>query len=234
MPNPQRLVAENPIEEGLQQPVGDGLLHDIRFRTLLGSEAWAALPAAVRERFSKRLSAGAAVTYVGEIVESRSTFIGRVLAQACRLIGGPLPLYNDVGVPAVVTVTEDAVTGGQIWTRMYGQTCGFPQVIHSSKRFAGSTGLEEYLGWGFSIALRVSADKQALHFHSEHYFLRLAGLRLRLPQWLSPGDLMISHVDRGDGCFAFVLMLKHPLLGEIIGQVGLFRERFSHRTFPLA
>ncbi len=125
----------------------------------------------------------------------------------------------------MVTVTEDAASGGQFWTRIYGRAHGFPQVIHSSKRFAGPTGLEEYLGGGFGIALRLSADDQALRFHSDHYFFARGALRLRLPAWLAPGALTISHVDQGDGSFAFILKLRHPLGGEIIHQTGLFRER---------
>jgi len=207
-------------------------LHDLRFRTLLGEAGWSRLPQAVRDRFSKRLRPGMAVTYVGEITESRRNRAGWALAQLCRLIGAPLPLYDDLGVAAVVTVTEDGRAGGQFWTRMYNQAHGFPQVIHSSKRFAGPTGLEEYLGWGFGIALAVSADDTALHFHSHGYFLALGparlGLRLRLPAWLAPGALTISHVDQGDGGFAFVLDLRHPLLGRMLRQVGMFRERPAH------
>ena len=211
-------------------------LHDLRFRALLGEAGWNRLPQAVRERFSKRLRPGMAVTYVGEITESRRNWAGRALAQLCRLIGAPLPLYDDLGVAAVVTVTEDGQAGGQFWTRMYNQAHGFPQVIHSSKRFAGPTGLEEYLGLGFGIALVVSADETALHFHSGHYFLALGParhglrlrLRLRLPAWLAPGALTISHIDQGDDGFAFVLDLRHPLLGQMLRQVGVFRERPAH------
>jgi hypothetical protein len=166
-----------------------------------------------------------AVTYVGTIVESRRTLIGKLLTELCRLIDAPLPLDADVAVPAVVTVTEDGAGGGQFWTRLYGRARGFPQVIHSSKRFAGPTGLEEYLGHGFGIALTVSADEAALHFHSDHYFLALGGRRLRLPRWLAPGALTISHVDKGGEWFAFVLALHHPLFGELIHQTGLFCER---------
>jgi hypothetical protein len=198
---------------------------DLRFRMLLGSDAWARLPATVRGRFSRRLQPGLAVTYAGRIVHSRRTWLGALIAQAARLIGAPLPLNDDLGVPAVVTVTEDAPTGGQFWTRLYGRARGFPQVIHSSKRFCGPTGLEEYLGAGFGIALTVDADEQALYFRSDHYFLQLGRLRLRLPRRLSPGDLTISHVDFGADWFAFVLVLEHPLLGEILSQTGLFRER---------
>jgi hypothetical protein len=200
-------------------------LHDLRFSALVGADAWSRLPPAVRARFSKRLAPDAAVTYVGTIVDSRRTLPGQWLTEFCRLIGAPLPLDADVGVPAVVTVTEDGASGGQFWTRMYGRLRGFPQVIHSSKRFAGPTGLEEYLGCGFGIALTVSTDEQALHFHSDHYFLVMGDRRLRLPRWLGPGALTISHVDQDDGRFAFVLSLVHPLFGEIMRQTGIFRER---------
>jgi len=203
-------------------------LHDLRFGALLGAEAWARLPGAVRERFGKRLAGDAAVTYAGQIVESRRSPVGWLAAQAARLIGAPLPLHDRVGAPAVVTVIEDNVAGGQFWTRLYGCPRGFPQVIHSSKRFAGPTGLEEYLGLGFGIALTLSADHEALRFHSDHYFLRLGPLRLRLPTWLGPGRLTITHLDKGDGWFAFVLDLRHPLGGELISQTGLFRERAAY------
>jgi hypothetical protein len=218
------IVPEEPAGEAALTEGRIGL-HDFRFCALLGAAAWSRLPPAVRARFGKRLEPGAAVTYVGTIVDSYRTLPGQLLVEFCRLIGSPLPLDADVGVPAVVTVTEDGTSGGQFWTRMYGRLRGFPQVIHSSKRFAGPTGLEEYLGCGFGIALTVSADEKALHFHSDHYFVRLAGVRLRLPQWLGPGSLTISHVDRGEGRFAFVLSLRNRLFGEIVGQTGVFRER---------
>ena len=197
---------------------------DLRFAALLGAEAWLRLPSAVRQRFSKALGSQTSVTYAGEIVECRRTRLGKVLTLLCRLIGGPLPLHDDIDVPATVSVFADQATGGQLWTRIYGRRRGFPQVIHSSKRFAGPTGLEEYLGCGFGVALAVSADAQALHFHSDHYFVALGAVRLRLPHWLGPGALTVSHVERGGGCFAFVLSLQHPRFGEIIRQTGVFQE----------
>jgi hypothetical protein len=153
--------------------------------------------------------------------------VGRLVAWLCRAIGAPLPLSDDIGVPAIVTVTEDGTTGGQFWTRVYGRRRGFPQVIHSSKRFVGPTGLEEYLGCGFGIALTASADSEALHFRSDHYFVAVGARRARVPRWLAPGALTISHVDRPSGTFAFILILHHPLFGEIIRQTGLFHERFA-------
>ena len=199
-------------------------LGDLRFRRLIGEEGWAALPEAVRARFGKRIENCRTALYTGEIVECRMSRTGRVLAQLARLIGGPLPLGRDIFVPATVCVAEDAAAAGQFWTRIYGRARGFPQVVHSSKRFAGPTGLEERIGAGFGIALRVEVGGGALHFVSDHYFLSVAGRRFRLPRRLSPGALRVSHVDCGGGAFAFMLRLDHPRLGELVSQTAIFSD----------
>jgi hypothetical protein len=198
---------------------------DLRFRALIGEEAWARLPEATRARFGKSIAGCAAVVYVGEVVECRISAAGWLLAQLARAIGAPLPLSRDADVPACVSVTEDPSFAGQFWTRIYGRRRGFPQVISSSKRFAGPTGLEEQVGGGFGIALRAEVENGALHFLSDHYFLLARGRRLRLPRWLAPGDLRVSHIDCNHGFFAFVLALDHPWLGELVHQTAMFRER---------
>ena len=157
------------------------LLDDHRFRALLPDEDWGRLPLAVWRRFSKRLADGNTIVYVGEVDEVCSSRAGWWLAQAARLIGGPLPTGTETGVPMIVTVTEDAAAGGQIWTRICARRNGFPQVIHSSNRFAGPTGLEEYVGFGVSMALRISVAQEALVFRSVDYSLQLGRLRLPLP-----------------------------------------------------
>jgi len=212
--------------EAREAPAGaDGLLPDLRFRALLGAEAWDGLPLAVRARFAKRLLPGRSVGYAGQVVACAMRPAGWLLAQACRLIGAPLPLGRDTGVAAVVTVTEDGAGGGQIWTRMYARPRGFPQIIHSAKRFAGPTGLEEYLGGGFGIALTIEADAAGISFLSDHYFIRCGRLRLRLPRWIGPGALRVDHEDLGEGRFAFTLSLRHRLFGEIVRQVGHFHDQ---------
>lgn len=206
-------------------PHQDEALADLRFAGLLGAQGWTRLPAAVRARFSKRYAPGHSVSYAGAIADCRMSRAGWLLAHLCRLIGAPLPLDRGGGTASVVTVTEHADSGGQVWTRVYARRHGFPQVIHSAKMFTGPTGLEEYLGLGFGIALKVEAGEDRISFLADHYFLRLAGLRLRLPRWLAPGALRIDHIDHGEGRFAFILDLRHPLLGELIHQHGEFGDQ---------
>lgn len=201
----------------------DGALADLRFRALLPAEDWTGLPLAVRRRFSKRMKGGVTVVYRGEVVAIEAHPMGRLLAQAARLIGAPLPLVFKPGA-AVVAVTEDAVGQGQVWSRMYVRKGGFPQVIHSAKRFAGPTGLEEHVGAGVGMALTVAAEEGALVFRSAFYFATVLGLRLRLPHWAEPGALTITHRDLGEGRFAFTLALDHPWLGRLLGQDAVFRD----------
>ena len=199
-------------------------LGDTRFRALLTEAEWNALSPEVRRRFSKRVADESSIIYTGEVVEARFNIWGRLLAQAARVIGAPLPLHSDTGVAAVVTVTEDARMRGQVWTRLYARRRGFPQVIHTSKRFQGPTGLEEYLGYGVGMSLAVTVEDGAIVFRSVDYFFDLFGLRLKLPAFLRPGDLTIKHAETGKSCFSFTLELTHKRLGLLIRQHGLFRE----------
>jgi hypothetical protein len=201
-----------------------GELGDLRFCALVPPHEWAELPPPIRRRFSKRLAGGCTAVYVGEVVETRLSLAGRLLAQAAQLIGAPFPTSTDSGVPSVVSVTEDFATGGQIWTRLYARRTGFPQVIHSSKRFCGPTGLEEHVGGGVGMMLTVHVEAGALVFRSAGYFVHLFRHRFRLPGALTPGLVSVTHRECGDGRFSFTLDVTHPLLGLLIHQRALFRE----------
>ncbi len=211
-------------------PDPDSNLYDYRFRSLIPKGDWKSLPAAVQARFSKRLSEGRVALYTGMITETRFSKLGWLLAQSLRLIGAPLPVHADTQCPAVVNVAEDPVQGGQLWTRVYHHRRGFPQTINSAKRFAGRTGLEEHIGFGIGMALRVAANQEGLIFSSDHYFITIAGRRVRFPPWMTPGTTEVCHIDRGDdggdrsGCFDFTLRLTHPLLGELLYQAARFRD----------
>jgi Domain of unknown function (DUF4166) len=200
-------------------------LGDLRFRSLIPRDAWDSLPVAIRKRFSKRLSGGATAVYCGRMTTMRNSRCGWWMAQLLRLIGSPLPLHADIDVPSVVTVTEDMATSGQIWTRLYARRNGFPQIIQSSKRFAGPTGLEEYIGFGVTMAIKIAVEPKALVFQSAGYWLGFGKMRLRLPRFLEPGLCTVRHEETVEGEFRFSLDLAHPLLGELIHQEGLYRDQ---------
>ncbi|SDX18903.1 protein of unknown function [Ruegeria halocynthiae] len=198
---------------------------DDRFKNLLGAAAWVRLPKAIRHRFSKRLLGDASLAYQGRVTQMRMNPVGRALAFALRVIGAPLPFdRTSIGRSAVVTVTEDAAMGGQFWIRQYGRAAGFPQMVGSSKRFAGPTGLEEYIGFGIGISLKLESTASGLYFISDRYFLKLGQQRLSLPRWACPGVLTVGHEELGSGQFRFTLELTHPLFGELIWQDATFHD----------
>ncbi len=203
---------------------GDLSLVDLRFRALLTREVWAALPFAVQKRFSKRLQDGATVVYTGRVTVMRFSVLGFVLAQIFRLIGAPLPIFRDTNTPTAVTVTEDKRSGGQIWTRIYGRAHGFPQVIHSVKRFSGPTGLEEYIGRGIGMALKISVEGGALVFRSAHYFFEAGRKQFKIPRWLTPGDITVTHRETSPTAFLFTLDLTHTVFGTLVRQEALYAE----------
>lgn len=192
---------------------------DLRICQLVAPEAWHALAPAIRKRFTKHVKAGQSTIYQGRIVETRMNRAGFALARLLELLGGPLPLERGGGgAAAIVTVTEDKAGYGQYWTRQYNRQTGFPQVIHSTKRFAGPTGLEEHIGHGIGMTLRIEAQPTSLLFLSERYFATLFGKRIYLPAWLTPGKLTVGHHARADGGFDFTLDMAHPLFGELVHQ----------------
>ena len=213
-------IGENPVVARAHEAD----LLDLRFRSLIADEDWASLSPAIRRRFTKRLQPGTSAVYVGTVVETRMSCLGWAVAQMARIVGAPLPTSRLAGYASVVSVTEDAAGGGQVWTRLYARPDGFPQTINSAKRFAGLTGLEEHVGGGLGMSLDVAVVDGRLVFSSRRYFVRLGGWRLPLPGFLTPGALTVTHGETGANRFAFVLTIRHPWFGTLIRQEAEFRD----------
>lgn len=194
------------------------------FSALVGDAEWSKLPPAVQARFERELAPGESVAFVGEVATTLRTPFGRFWAQIARLFGAPLPLGTLEHAPAAVVVTQAPDPGTQYWTRIYAGGGRLPQVIRSSKRFAGPTGIEECVGAGIGMALMVSVEQRALVFRSREYFWRWGPLRLRIPDWLTPGRIAVIHREERTGRFSFTLIVTHPWFGETIRQVAFFRD----------
>ena len=212
-------IADRPITNQLGHENDDG-----RYRNLLGTKAWNRLPAPVRSRFAKKLNDGETRIYKGKVVETTMSWMGRLLAHCARIVGAPLPLTPNVVGAANVIVAENATLGAQTWTRIYAREECFPQVITSAKRFKGPTGLEECLGYGLLMRLRLLEENGALVFRSTGYAVELFWWTISLPEWLAPGRCDVIHRDIGHDQFTFTLELHHKLFGMLVRQVAIFNE----------
>jgi Domain of unknown function (DUF4166) len=219
-----RNMRPNPKVAPPPSPHINGELGDLRFRALLGTKAWQQLPFAIQKRFSKRSKAGDTAIYTGTVDTIEMSKAGRLLAQCLRIIGAPLPLHAETGVAAVVTVTEDGRSGGQIWSRLYASSTHFPQIIQSSKRFSGPTGLEEYIGFRILMALTARATATAIIFESAGYYLQFGKWRLAIPNFMTPGQVTVTHEEITSDTFRFTLHLARPSIGILIRQSGVFHE----------
>jgi Domain of unknown function (DUF4166) len=197
---------------------------DLRFRSLISDADWADLPLSIRRRFSRRVADGNTVVYVGEILETRMSVAGWLLAQLMRLIGSPFPICRNAHMPCVVSVTEDSSLGGQTWTLLYARRRHFPQTVYSSRRFAGPTGLEDHVRCGVGVTLTLHVVDDALVFRSRDYFVEQFGVRIWLPAWMTPGSLSATHAECADDRFSFTLDVVHPRFGLLIRQMALFKE----------
>lgn len=197
------------------------VLPDPSFRALLGELAWRRLVPAVRARFAAKPAPGTAILYRGTMHEVRASWAGKLLAEACRLIGTPLAPYCGRDVQVSVRLRLDADGNGIVWERTYHFARRAPVTCVSVKR-AESSGLVEIVGAGIGMALAIAERQGALHFRSTGYFWRWRGRRVALPRWLAPGAMHVVHADLGGGRFRFAIAVTHPLCGEIIRQDGVF------------
>jgi uncharacterized protein DUF4166 len=197
-------------------------------RRVLGDRAWQRLPEPVRARFGEPV---VAVDYVGEFEVVRASWLGRLIATACQLIGTPVVPRVGRQVPAIVHVgpTDEGVA----WHREYRWPNTSPCLVRSTKVIDANGDMVERLPAGLCMPLRVYEQRGALHFVSCGYYFEWslgaifggarALRRLWLPDWLSPGTTHVEHHDEANGWFRFTMIVSHPLFGELFYQTGRFR-----------
>ena len=199
-----------------RERIGEGVRHGLR--DVLGPDAWSRLPEAVRERFAE--SAGAAC-YAGAFEVVRASTLGRVFAWIGTLVGTPVAPRVEDNVSARVRVVPDA--DGVAWNREYHWADGKRHLVRSTKVVTDEGRLIEKLPARLCMPLDTFEDGGVLHFVSRGYYFDLGfGLRLWLPNLISPGVTHVEHIDLGHGWFRFTMTVTHPVLGEVFFQTGRF------------
>lgn len=192
-------------------------------QTVLGA-AWTRLPEAVRLRFGEP---PIAVDYVGEFDVVRASWLGRMVALVCQLLGTPVVPRTGLHVPAIVHVGPTRC--GVAWNREYRWLNGQPCLVRSTKIIDSHGELVERLPARLCMPLTVYELNGVLHFVSRGYYFdfgkRANGerIKVRLPKWLSPGTTHVEHLDEAHGWFRFTMTVTHPLFGEMFYQTGRFR-----------
>jgi Domain of unknown function (DUF4166) len=188
-------------------------------QSVLGPAAWARLPPAVRVRFAEP---AVAVDYVGNFDVVRASWLGRLLAFACLLLGTPVVPRTGQKVPAIVHVSP--TSEGVAWNREYRWPNAGACLVRSTKVIDGRAGLVERLPARLCMPLNVFERRGVLHFVSRGYYFDFGeSFRVPLPSLLSPGTTHVEHIDESDGWFRFTMTVTHPLFGEMFYQTGRFK-----------
>lgn len=199
----------------------------INIPALLGPRGWFRLPLAVRNRFATPVRTGQAITYHGTMHEVRASRAGKLMAWFARFAGAPVAHLTGSEIPCEVKLYHDSKRGGTVWERVY-HFAG--KTIHArTTKKAGSDGTSlecfgSFMGFGSGMILDIFEADAALHFVSRAFFIQLFGLRMALPAIFNPGQLVVTHRDKGQGSFQFLMVVTHPKLGEVLFQDGTFHD----------
>lgn len=205
------------LDKGKTQQI---LETDNHYRRLLGETAWQRLKPEIRQRFSRKFKNDEQHVYQGTM-QVQFSFFGWLFAQACRVIGKPLATKKGKSVPVSVTLSYDKRTEGTQWKRDY-FFAESPEVIVSAKAVNAEGGLEEHVGYGFSMCLDLHEVDGNLEFHSSQYYWTTRFFRLRMPSLITPGNIVVKHEQIEGDNFRFTLQVDHPILGRTIYQSGIF------------
>jgi hypothetical protein len=200
---------------------GTGFEDEPDFSALVGSAGWNRLDAEIRRRFSAG-HAAVPVVYEGRMRLWRSA-AGLVFAIVARLIGGPLPIRAEDGVPTEVRVYRDGA-GGIVWERWLRFPGARAACVRSTKRCGPAGMLLEVVDGGLGMTLSVFEENAALVFESRSYFLHCGEVRIPLPALLTPGRCKVAHEPISRDRFRFTMTMEHPLWGCTFRQVGEFQD----------
>ncbi len=195
----------------------------VNFAALVGEAGWARLPAAIRKRFAADQSYLGTKIYAGTMQVVHASFIGKIIALFCRLIGTPLAPYIGSNVPTEVRLYKKR--GGVCWERIYAFAGKAPVSVKSVKIPDAKRGLLECVGAGFGMTLNLYEQDRALHFVSTGFFWQAGPVRHPLPDLLSPGAAHVIHTELGGGFFRFTMAIRHKWFGETFFQDGVFSEK---------
>src|SRR5262249_27522406 len=149
---------------------------------------WAQLSPTVQRRFAASRTKIFAGTGTFE-----ATRVGRLLALPGLLFGRPLPLRTG---EAQVRVNVSPEGRGDVWRRTY-RFGGREETALSAKEIGRGAWLEERAG-AVVMRLDVFVEGHALVFATIDFRLRLLGVDLPLPFWLTPGRMRIVHRGLAD------------------------------------
>jgi len=187
--------------------------------------AWQNLHPHIRRRFEHNPAAEQPLYYQGELDQLWCSRTGKWLGRlTAPFVGGALIPHCDRDVPVDIAVfgkPDSPAIFKRRWYRLHNR----PPIIFTSKMLPSQDGaLLEYVGAGLGMRLLLSVVDGDLHFHSDGYFWEIAGVRVPIFPFFTPGKTWLIHRNESAERFSIHIAITHPWLGLTFLQTGWFQE----------
>ncbi|MYN40523.1 DUF4166 domain-containing protein [Duganella sp. FT109W] len=194
------------------------------FKKILGP-TWRKLHPDIQARFDKNPLPGKPLYYTGTLSELSCSRVGRLLGYlSMPFVKGALMPYNDADFPVDIQVYSRDNCAWIFKERTYRLHARKPVMFTSYMAESPQGDVLEYVGMGLGMKLVLAVRDGNLHFESDGYFWQLFGLRIPLPDVLTPGKTFLRHRNNSANQFDIHIEIRHPLFGTTFTQAGIFRE----------
>lgn len=183
--------------------------------------AWDALDADVRERFDGSI---AHLRFTSREMRTEGTARGCYIIRFMRLLGTAFPAPGDHR--ASIVEVDVLSPGRRSWRRSYAGSC---RDMRLDTVKTEADGMVEERSGPLIITLRPEIHHDHLVLRSTRFDIAIGAVRVRIPEMLIPGELVVEHRHVSDHSFEFDMRLKNRRLHEIFIHTGIFEDiRHQH------
>ena len=194
------------------------------FKKILGPE-WGKLHPDIQARFDKNPQPGKPLYYSGRLSNLSCSAMGRLLGYLTMpLIKGALMPYRDADFPVDIQVYSKPACAFIFKQRTYRLNDREPVMFTSFMAESSKGEVLEYVGMGLGMKLLLEVRDGNLHFESDGYFWEVFGMRIPLPDLITPGKTFLCHRNNSAHQFDIRIDIRHGWFGTTFTQAGVFRE----------
>ncbi|MRW90881.1 DUF4166 domain-containing protein [Duganella sp. FT80W] len=194
------------------------------FKKILGAR-WRELHPDIQARFDKNPLPGKPLFYTGSLSELRCSRLGKLLGYlSMPFIKGALMPYDDADFPVDIQVYSKHNCASIFKQRLYRLNARKPVMFTSYMAESARGEVLEYVGMGLGMKLLLDVRDGNLHFESDGYFWDILGVRIPLPDLLTPGKTFLCHRNNSSNQFDIRIEIRHALFGTTFTQAGVFKE----------
>lgn len=183
---------------------------------------WDELENVVKLHYSIVPGQSCRITVKGVMDEVYHSPYAKLFLLPARLFGALVP-YKGKHVPTEVrNWSTPGNTKAMFWHRTLRFEGRAPHSFASRMEHYKDDEIIEYVRYGIGVRLRMSVREGALVFQSLSHVWKVAGMMIKIPDWLLLGSARITEKAMTDDQFQMDFEMIHPLFGRTFAYSGVF------------